>query len=252
MIEFRVLGAFEALEDQRPVAVGGPKQRALLAVLVLRRGEVVSSDRLIDAVWGERAPASAVKIVQGYVSQLRRALGEGVLVTRGHGYLLATESCAVDVDRFEGLVGEGRRLLRSGDARGGRELLREGLALWRGPPLADFAYEPFAQGEIARLEEARLAALEDRIDSSRGDRAPHHERGARSSMNAIIASSVSPRPPARGPSPKQSPARRAGRGQLRSSPVALSALTGTRALAAGTSAIGARRRPLSLPAHLRS
>ena len=165
MIEFRVLGAFEALEDQRPVAVGGPKQRALLAVLVLRRGEVVSSDRLIDAVWGERAPASAVKIVQGYVSQLRRALGEGVLVTRGHGYLLATESCAVDVDRFEGLVGEGRRLLRSGDARGGRELLREGLALWRGPPLADFAYEPFAQGEIARLEEARLAALEDRIDA---------------------------------------------------------------------------------------
>jgi DNA-binding SARP family transcriptional activator len=154
MIEFRVLGAFEALEDQRPLALGGPKQRALLVVLVLCRGEVVSSDRLIETVWGERAPSSAVKIVQGYVSQLRRALGEGVLVTRGHGYLLETASAQVDVDRFEGLVSEGRRLLRSGDARGGRELLREGLALWRGPPLADFAYEPFAQGEIARLSEA--------------------------------------------------------------------------------------------------
>jgi YVTN family beta-propeller protein len=165
VIEFRVLGAFEALENERPVALGGPKQRALLAVLLLRRGESVSSDRLIDALWGERAPSSAAKIVQGHVSHLRRALGEGVLVTRGHGYLLKIESGQVDLDRFEVLAAGGRRLLRRGEARAGRELLREALALWRGPPLADFAYEAFAQGEIARLEEARLATLEDRIDA---------------------------------------------------------------------------------------
>jgi YVTN family beta-propeller protein len=165
VIEFRLLGAFEAVEGERPVALGGPKPMALLVVLLLRRGEVVSSDRLIDALWGERPPSSAAKVVHGYVSHLRKALGEGVLVTRGRGYLIETAPGQVDVDRFEVLAAEGRRLLGSGDAAAASEQLREGLALWRGPPLADFAYEPFAQSEIARLEEARLAALEDRIDA---------------------------------------------------------------------------------------
>jgi YVTN family beta-propeller protein len=165
MIDFQVLGSFEVLEDQRPLALGGPKQRALLALLLLRRGETVSSDRLIDALWGERAPASAVKIVQGYVSNLRRLLGEGVLVTRGHGYVLQTEPGQVDSERFAALVLDGRRLLASGDAGAAAERLRQALALWRGPPLADFAYEPFAQSEIARLEEARLAATEDRVEA---------------------------------------------------------------------------------------
>jgi DNA-binding SARP family transcriptional activator len=89
VIEFRVLGSFEVVDqDGRLLALGAPQQRALLAVLVLHRGEAVSSDRLIDEIWGEDPPASANKLVQGYVSSLRKVLGEGLLVTRGHGYLL--------------------------------------------------------------------------------------------------------------------------------------------------------------------
>ena len=90
MIEFRVLGSLEVVEADRPLALGSPRQRALLAVLLVHRGEPVSSDRLIDALWGEQAPASAIKIVQGYVSNLRKVLGDGLLVTRGRGYLLQT------------------------------------------------------------------------------------------------------------------------------------------------------------------
>ena len=162
MIEFHVLGSLEVVDPDGPVAVGAPKQRALLAVLLIHRGEVVSSDRLVDELWGEQAPASAVKIVQGYVSSLRKAIGDGLLATRGRGYLLQTEPGQVDVDRFESLVGQGRLALQNGDARSAVGRLREALGLWRGPPLADFAYESFAQAEIARLEEARLAALEER------------------------------------------------------------------------------------------
>ena len=165
VIESRVLGSFEVVEDERSLALGGPKQKALLVVLVLRRGEAVSTDRLVDELWGEQAPASAQKIVQGYVSHLRKALGDGLLVTRGRGYLLQTARGEVDLDRFDALVAEGRRALRAGDPRVASDRLRGPLALWRGPPLADFVYEPFAQREIARLEEERLAALEDRIDA---------------------------------------------------------------------------------------
>ena len=114
---------------------------------------------------GERAPPSAAKIVQGYVSSLRKVLGEGLLVTRGRGYLLQTELGQTDLDRFESLVAEGRRAIQAGDAESAAGRLREALGLWRGPALADFAYEPFAQSEIAGLEEARLAAIEERIDA---------------------------------------------------------------------------------------
>jgi YVTN family beta-propeller protein len=165
VIEFRALGSFEVVEGDRPLALGSPQQRALLAVLLLHRQEVVSCDRLVDALWGERAPVSAVKIVQGYVSNLRKVLGDGLLITHGHDYVLQTQPCQIDVDRFESLVAEGRRALQEGDARSAAARLLEGLALWRGPPLADFTYEPFAQSEIARLEEARVGALEDRIDA---------------------------------------------------------------------------------------
>jgi YVTN family beta-propeller protein len=137
----------------------------LLAVLLLHRGEPVSSDRLIDEIWGERAPASATKLVQGYVSNLRKVLGDGRLVTRGRGYVLRVESGETDVDRFEALATEGRRALEDGDALAAGAVLREALAVWRGPALSDFAYQPFAQPEIARLEEARLVVLEDRIDA---------------------------------------------------------------------------------------
>jgi len=165
VMEFRVLGSLEVVDHDGPVALGAPKQRTLLAVLLLHRGEPVSSDRLIDEIWGEQPPASATKLVQGYVSNLRKALGDGLLVTVGRGYVLRVEPGQVDVDRFETLVAEGRRALEGGDALTAGAVLREALALWRGPALADFAYEPFAQPEIARLEEARLAALEDRIDA---------------------------------------------------------------------------------------
>ena len=164
-IEFRLLGPFEACERGQPLEVGGGKQRALLALLLLRAGEVVSTDRLIDALWGEDPPASALNSVHVYVSQLRKALGNGRLETRGRGYLLALEPEQLDLGRFERLLGEGRELLAAGRPERAAKTLRVGLALWRGPPLSDFASEPFAHGEIARLEDLRLAALEERIEA---------------------------------------------------------------------------------------
>ncbi|MGN6167315.1 MAG: nSTAND1 domain-containing NTPase [Solirubrobacteraceae bacterium] len=165
MIEFRILGPFEVVDDERSLALGGPKQRALLAALLLHRGEVISADRLIDELWSRQPPATAVKTLRVYVSNLRKALGDGFLVTRGRGYLLTPKPDQVDVDRFERLTAEGRVALERGDARVARERLRAALALWRGSALADFTYEPFAGPEIARLEQARLSALEDRIDA---------------------------------------------------------------------------------------
>ena len=165
VLAFRILGPLEVVDREQAVLLGGPKQRALLAILLLRRGEAVSSDRLIDQLWGERPPATAAKTLQGYVSHLRKALGNEVLLTRGGGYLLAVAPGQVDAERFEALAVDARRALANGDASAARELLGSALGLWRGEPLADLAYEPFAQGEIARLEEARLAALEDRFDA---------------------------------------------------------------------------------------
>ena len=165
MLDFRILGPFQVLDGDRSLALGGHQQRVVLAMLLLRRGEVVSRDRLIDELWGERAPASAVKTIQTYVSNLRKALGDGLLLTRGHGYLLQVVPGQVDADRVEALVREGRDALETGDRRRASERLREALALWRDPAWVDFAYEPFAQAEIARLHEERVAALEDRIDA---------------------------------------------------------------------------------------
>lgn len=164
-MEFRLLGPFEVYDRGHPLEVGAGKQRALLAVLLLRAGEVVSTDHLIDALWGERAPASALNSIHIYVSHLRKAVGNGRLQTRGHGYLLALEPEQLDLGRFERLLGEGRELLAGGEAERAADTLRAALALWRGPPLSDFASEPFAQDEIARLEELRLAALEERIEA---------------------------------------------------------------------------------------
>ena len=165
MLAFRILGPLDVVDREQAVLLGGPKQRALLAILLLRRGEAVSSDRLIDQLWGERPPATAAKTLQGYVSHLRKALGNELLLTRGGGYLLAVAPGQVDAERFEAMAVDARRALADGDASAARELLGSALGLWRGEPLADLAYEPFAQREIARLEEARLAALEDRFDA---------------------------------------------------------------------------------------
>jgi DNA-binding SARP family transcriptional activator/ABC-type branched-subunit amino acid transport system substrate-binding protein len=165
VVEFRILGPFEVVEGDRRLALGGPKQRAVLAILLLHRGEVVSTDRLIDELWEERPPATATKTVQVYVSNLRKALGDGLLVTQGRGYLLRTSPGQLDLDRFDALVAEARQALRDGRARDGSDGLREALTLWRGRALEDFAYDRFAQGATAQLEEQRLAALEDRIDA---------------------------------------------------------------------------------------
>ena len=172
-MEFRILGPLEVAERGGSLKLGGGKQRSLLAILLLHANEVVSAEQLIHELWGERPPATAAKSLQVYVSSLRKALGEshprngldGLLRTRGSGYVLCIEEGQLDVQRFERCVGEGRRALTTGEPEAAGRTLREAFALWRGPPLADFAYEPFAQAEIARLEDMRLAALEDRIES---------------------------------------------------------------------------------------
>ncbi len=172
-IEFRILGPLEVRSRERELSLGGAKQRALLAILLLHTNEVVSIDRLVDELWGDRPPATASKVVQVYVSKLRKAFeerhGRGeheqVLVTRTPGYMLRVEPGQLDADRFERLVDQGRQQLASGSAQPAAHTLLEALALWRGPALADFALEPFAQSEIARLEEARITALEERIEA---------------------------------------------------------------------------------------
>jgi DNA-binding SARP family transcriptional activator/ABC-type branched-subunit amino acid transport system substrate-binding protein/DNA-binding beta-propeller fold protein YncE len=169
-VDFRILGPLEVREGEREVPLGRGKQRALLALLLLHRDEAISTDRIADELWGERPPPTAAKIVQNHVLQLRRALEDGSaagadLVTRGRGYMLRVERGKLDLDTFQHLVEAGERALGAGEAAQAAEVLREALALWRGPPLADFAYEPFAQAAIARLEELRLAALERRIEA---------------------------------------------------------------------------------------
>ena len=164
-LEFRILGSFEAFARGKRLEVGVGKQRALLAVLLLRAGEVVSTDLLIEALWEESPPASALNSVHIYVSQLRKALGNGRLETRGHGYRLAVEPEQIDLGRFERLFRQGRELLAAREAGRAAEALRAALGLWRGPPLSDFSAEPFSQAEIARLEELRFAALEERIEA---------------------------------------------------------------------------------------
>ena len=160
-LEYRILGPLEAWRDGEPIELGGPKQRALLALLLLRAGEVVSTDRLVDELWGEQPPGKAVHTVQVFVSRLRKALGAGAILTRSPGYLVAGE---VDLDRFRALVETARKRREEGEAQGAVETLTETLSLWRGAPLAEFAYEPFAARHIERLEEERLAALEERIE----------------------------------------------------------------------------------------
>jgi DNA-binding SARP family transcriptional activator len=153
-MRFGILGSFEVADGLgREVPLGGQRQRAVLAILLLHANEVVSSDRLIEELWGDRAPATAAKTIQVYISKLRRALGDGVVLTRAGGYVLDCDRADVDVGRFEALVAEGRRALQTNEPRRAAQYLRDALRLWRGQPLSDFVYEPFAQGEVARLEE---------------------------------------------------------------------------------------------------
>ncbi len=158
-MHFRILGPLEVWADGQELQLGAGRQRALLTLLLLHANEVVPSDRLIDDLWGEHPPATAAKVVQGYVSQLRKALAKDILVTRPTGYLLRVD--ATDAREFERLVDEAQAQEPTDAAR----TLRRALELWRGPPLADFEYENWAQAEIARLEGLRLEALEDRMDA---------------------------------------------------------------------------------------
>jgi DNA-binding SARP family transcriptional activator len=163
-LEVRLLGPIEVGRAGTPVALGGPKPRALLAALALEAGRVVSVDRLVESLWPGDPPETAAHAVQVYVSQLRKALGP-VLETRAPGYELALAPEHIDVHRFTRLAHEGRAALAAGDPVAAEGALREALALWRGSALADFLYEPFAQNEIARLEELRTVVLEERIDA---------------------------------------------------------------------------------------
>ena len=164
-MEFRILGPFEVAQEGRVLPAAAHKPRAVLALLLLHRGEALSLERLADALWGERPPASAAKGLQVYVSQLRKLLGDSVLETRGRGYALLVEPGQIDAVRFERMLQQGIDQLAHGHAREAAATLTQALALWRGPALADFTYEPWAQGEIARLEDLRLAALEERIEA---------------------------------------------------------------------------------------
>ena len=144
-MEFRILGPLEVHDGEGEVSLAGPKPRALLAVLLLHANEVVPTDRLIDELWGEDSPESADAALRVNVSRLRKALPQDVLTTRSPGYLVRVEPDQLDLHRFERLVDEGRSLLARGLAAGASERLRDALSLWRGPALADFAYESFAQ-----------------------------------------------------------------------------------------------------------
>jgi DNA-binding SARP family transcriptional activator len=165
VLEFRMLGPLEVVGDDGPIRLGGPRQRATLAILLLSANRVVPVERLADELYAGRPPVSAVTQVQRQVSELRRALGSAEIIeTRSPGYLLRLRDDALDLGRFERLTAEADRARGLDDARAAG-LLREALALWRGPPLADLAYEPFARAAVERLEELRLAALEEQVEA---------------------------------------------------------------------------------------
>ncbi len=168
-MEFRILGPLEVLADGRALDLGGQKQRALLAALLMEANRVVSSDSLIEALWEEEPPETAGKALQVYVSQLRKLLGKERLQTKAPGYLLRVEEGELDLERFRHLHEQGSH--------------DEALSLWRGPPLAEFAYQRFAQTEIARLEELRLSCLEERIEH---DLAAGRHAGLVGELDALV------------------------------------------------------------------
>jgi DNA-binding SARP family transcriptional activator len=171
-MDFRILGSLQVLDEGRSLALAGSKPRALLALLLLHANETLTTDRLIDELWGERAPAGAAKTLQMHISRLRKALagsdGSGhasPIVTRERGYELALDPEQLDSHRFERLLAQGRAELAGDRADSAVRAFEEALALWRGDPLADLAYEPFALPEIARLDDLRIATLEQLMEA---------------------------------------------------------------------------------------
>ena len=172
-MEFRILGPVEVSAGGTLVRLGGSKQRALLAILLINANQVVSTGRLVELLWGEDPPETSLNTLQVYVSHLRKLLEPDrpvgapnrVLVSRSPGYLLSVDEAELDLARFERLVAEGRAALTAGQPDSAAGSLREALSIWRGPAFADVEGEAFATAEGARLAELRLRAIEDRIDA---------------------------------------------------------------------------------------
>jgi DNA-binding SARP family transcriptional activator/DNA-binding CsgD family transcriptional regulator len=181
-MEFRLLGPLEVVDGTSALPIAARKQRALLAVLLLNANKTVARERIVDDLWGDAVPESARKMVQIYVSQLRKVLPERRLHTRPPGYELEVNGDELDLGRFERLVAEGRAALAAGRPAEASDLLRQALALWRGPALAEFS-EPFAQHEGARLEELRITALEWRIEA---DLAAGHHADVVGELEALV------------------------------------------------------------------
>jgi DNA-binding SARP family transcriptional activator len=179
-MDFRILGSLEVWDGERQLELGGPKRRAVLALLLLHANEVVGADRLVDQLWGEKAPRNAAGALHTHVSRLRKELGSDMVATRAWGYVLRTDPGALDLERFEQLV----RVSESLPARERAGSLREALALWRGTPLEDLAFEPALATDVARLEELRLTVLENRIDA---DLEAGNHAGLVGELEALIA-----------------------------------------------------------------
>jgi DNA-binding NarL/FixJ family response regulator/DNA-binding SARP family transcriptional activator len=166
-VEFRILGPLEVVEDGQPVALGTLKERLVLGVLLLHPNEFVSRERLIDELWGESPPPTARKAVNVYVSQLRKALtrnGVDPIATADGGYRFSGDAEALDLTHMQHLLADARERAAAGELEAAAELLREALALWRGPALAGLLLESHGRAEVAQLDELRVTALIDRID----------------------------------------------------------------------------------------
>jgi YVTN family beta-propeller protein len=161
-LEFKILGPLEVADDGRRLELGAAKQQALLGVLLLRANQLVSTDSLVDELWGETPPVSAAKLVQAYVSGLRKVLGAEAIVTRPGGYLVRTDPERLDAACFERLAAEGRAAANPEQAA---ERFRDALAIWRGRPLQGLGLEASARNELERLDEQRLMVLEERVDA---------------------------------------------------------------------------------------
>lgn len=172
-MEFRILGPLEVFDRGRPLPLGGPKQRALLAILLTQASQVVATDRLIDLIWPDEPPATANHSLQVYVSQLRKVLEPehragapySVLISRSPGYLVSIRTEDLDLGRFQRLIDEGKQSMSEGSYDVAGAKFRDALGLWRGPALADFGAQAFALSEISKLTEMRLCAVEDRIEA---------------------------------------------------------------------------------------
>src|SRR5215469_10164342 len=186
-MQVRILGPFQLDDGGQRIMIGGVRQRAVLADLLLYANEVVPSEQLLVDLWGEDAPPSAANALQAAVSRLRRLLPSGRLVTTGPGYMLRIFPAELDAAQFEQLIFEGRDVLAAGSAAEAVQLFDQAMTLWRGPPLADFRYEPFVQAEIARLGELQLACLEERNEA-------HLALGSATALTAELGRMVADHP----------------------------------------------------------